>query len=747
MIKNNNKNKADNLQIYNKLKILHRNNDIGNYNKYNFPKTTLFDNHYSNKNKYTFKYDKLHFNENEKKFSIDMRKQKIKKIKINLKKINKFHQLLMHDKIQSSTDSKDYNDITLQNKTTNYSEFIPNNLSKNKNINKTISFKSSNLQRYNKEIESMIINRNISLIKNNNTLSKTANKFLSEDIEISKSNSAKKNKIKDRNKKSIKIINYKFTDIFGNPNDNIYTEGEISSYRYQTNILIEQMKNKLKYNVINKIQKDFFQTQCENNSNPIKIYRYFEIFHKKNKDYFLIFGNLLKKYLGYLYSNIENEKHELKLLMEQKQKIKEEIVQLYKKINSQKEKLNLFHNFLELLIKIKYKVDSLDKIPKEYLEKYGIMDSLPNIKKEKKIINKRYSMLITGLKYNLFTKYLKRQSILQNVNRNTRKLTKIISHKGIESLNNEEFRANINAPYKSKSPKKRKTRDSKKIIPKIPIFNDANELDEKIKGIEYNLMQHFRQSFNIIYTNQKLKLELDKAKAESMRKDNRKFTNSFFQLENEDLVIQKEKYKFYINFKNHLETIKDNYIEYEPQIFRKNDFDKKANNKYNFSEKLISLLLKLNINIEIITKQKGIYKFLNSPEKIKITYNSKEINKTMFCMKILEKVFFYLMEERAKFFSDDKKREKYLELQEEIKKQKRSENLENKAENEAKRIYLRDKAIMLKSNELKIIPYKRDDPYSFYFKKKKVNELIKEKKSKTEESNRINLILDNEILF
>ena len=76
-------------------------------------------------------------------------------------------------------------------------------------------------------------------------------------------------------------------------------------------------------------------------------------------------------------------------------------------------------------------------------------------------------------------------------------------------------------------------------------------------------MQHFRQSFNIIYTNQKLKLELDKAKAESMREDNRKLTNSFFQLENEDLVIQKEKYNFYINFKNHLETIKDNYIEYE----------------------------------------------------------------------------------------------------------------------------------------------------------------------------------------
>ena len=72
----------------------------------------------------------------------------------------------MHDKIQSFTESKDYNDLTIHNKTTNHSEFVPINLSSNKNIYKTISFKSSNIQRYNKEIESMKINNNISLIKN-----------------------------------------------------------------------------------------------------------------------------------------------------------------------------------------------------------------------------------------------------------------------------------------------------------------------------------------------------------------------------------------------------------------------------------------------------------------------------------------------------------------------------------------------------------------------------------------------------
>ena len=270
MSENKYKNKEDHLHINNKLKIFYRNIDIGNYYKYNLPKTTLSGNHFFDKNKYinTFKYDKLYFHEKEKNFSKELRKQKIKKVKINLKKINKFHQLLMHDKIQSFTESKDYNDLTIHNKTTNQSEFIPINLSSNKNIYKTISFKNSNLQRYNKEIESMKINNNISLIKNNITLNKTTNKFLSDDFENSKSISLRKTKIKEKNiissdriKKSIKMMNYRFKDIFGNPNDNIYTEGRISSYIYPNNCLSEQMKNKLKYNLINKIQKEFLQKQ------------------------------------------------------------------------------------------------------------------------------------------------------------------------------------------------------------------------------------------------------------------------------------------------------------------------------------------------------------------------------------------------------------------------------------------------------------------------------------------------------
>ena len=117
-------------------------------------------------------------------------------------------------------------------------------------------------------------------------------------------------------------------------------------------------------------------------------------------------------------------------------------------------------------------------------------------------------------------------------------------------------------------------------------------------------------------------------------------------------------------------------------------------------------------------------------------YNSKEYNKTLFCLKILEEVLFYLIEERTKILSDDKKRDKYLELEEEINKKKRNEKLREKAENDYKRKYLRDKAIILKSNEFRMIPYKKDDPYSFYFKKKKVSDSLNKKSTKKEENNK-----------
>ena len=396
MLKKNPKLKKHNLYNIFKLQIYSRNSDIGNTNKYNSSKTAELNHRFLKKNNYInyFKYDKLYFYEKGKNHSTDIKKQQKEKRIVNFKQINKFHKLLMHNKIQSYADSKDYNDLTINNKTNTDTEFVPLNLSKNFNQNRTILLNGPNLQNYKKEIENMKYNINQTLINNNNniTLDKTKSNFLIKDsllkdIENPKNSSLHENLIKKKKiinsievKKPNKILNYKFRNLFGNPNDNIYTEGQICSYRHQNNLLTEQLKSKMKLSMINQIQKDYLLTQSEKLTKPINEYQHFEVFQNQNKGYFVVFEKLFKKYLRYLYSNVENEKQKLLLLKEEKNNLRDDIVYINKKINSQKEKRLFLQNLVKLLIKIRYNIDSLDKIPKEYLKKYGIIKSNGNNK-------------------------------------------------------------------------------------------------------------------------------------------------------------------------------------------------------------------------------------------------------------------------------------------------------------------------------------------------------------------------------
>ena len=754
MQNNNSKFKTDNLCNDFNYHILSRNSDISNDNKYNSAKTTESTNRFSKKNNISqFKYDKLYFYEKERNFSIEMRKKQMKKKKINLKKISKFHHILMHSKIKTFSESADCNNLTLNNKTINISDINSTNLSNNINLKKIL--KNINIQKYNKEIDNMK-NNNKTLVNKNITLDKTSNKSLFEETNCKNGETLKlilptESIIKKKNiiisnkfKKPVKIVNYKFKNVFGNPNDNMYTKGQLCSYRYQNSLLSEQMKNKLKYTIINNVQKDYFQSQIEKFNTPINVCRHYEIFNETNKNYFLLFENLLKKYFGYLYNNIENEKYKLYKLLEQKETLKKDIQKLFKKINSEKDKKILLENLIKLLIKIRYNVDSLDKIPNEYLKKYGIMKGGINIKNENKITKKRNSMLITELKDKSIIKYLRKRSIEKSTEVNS-KVDKVVSRKSTVIVNNDDYHIKESSIYKSQYPKKR-NRDNIVIIPKIPIFNSANELDSKIRGIKYNLKELYKQvNLNSIIV-PKLKLELNEINSESL--DNGKIiSNSFIKMENEEAMIQKEKYENYSRYKSYLLSSKNNYIEYNAQNSEKNQLNKTSQNKNSFPDKLITILLNLDIDIEIILKQKGIYKFLNSPSDTKIIYHFKEYNKTMFCVKILEIIFLYLFEEKKKYLSDDKTREKYLEFQEIIEKNNRLKKLEEKKYEDNKKRYLKEKKIMLKANKLVLLPLKKDDPYIFNLSRNKAFKIINNKRTKTENNNKIELILENEILF
>ena len=323
-----------------------------------------------------------------------------------------------------------------------------------------------------------------------------------------------------------------------------------------------------------------------------------------------------------------------------------------------------------------------------------------------------------------------------NIKRMNRKRTVVMDFDDIKSKNILD----------SKSPQKRKSGYEYK--PKIPVFNSAGELDAKIKGIEYNILQSFKLFYDKRYLIQKYKLELNEINLEIIKNNkNKNSVYSFIHLEKEEAKMVKQRYEDLLKLKNLLLYSKDNYIEYKPKAF--NSSLNKKNNKFKFPEKLISYLLKINnsINIEKLLKEKGIYKFLTTPQETKIIYKSQEYNKTIFCVKILECVFLYLMKERSLFLLDEKNKDKYLELQDMIDKNNRYEKLKEISKNEYIKRINKEKEILSKYNKLILLPVKKDDPFSFYMARNKTINTASKKRTKTETNNKIDLILEREILF
>ena len=354
-------------------------------------------------------------------------------------------------------------------------------------------------------------------------------------------------------------------------------------------------------------------------------------------------------------------------------------------------------------------------------------------------------MLITELKdipymkYRKNNKYNNNQKIF-NLKRMSRKKTVLMDFDEIKSKN---------ISYKSKSPDKRRRTETYELKPKIPIFNSANELDSKMKVIQYNLLQSFKQLSDKRYSIQRYKLELNEANLEFIKNNkNKNSVYSFIQLEKEDAKIIKQRYHDLLEFKNLLLCSKDDYIEFKSSTENISS-NKKLNNKFNLSEKLISYILKINnsINIEKLLKQKGIYKFLISPQETKISYKSKEYNKTLFCLKILESVLLYLIKERNKYLSDENKKDKYLKIQEMIDKKNRIIKLKEISKNEYIKTLQKEKEILLKYNKFIILPIKKDDSFSSYMTRNRAIQIANKKIAKTETNDKINSIIENEILY
>ena len=742
--------------------------------------------------KYDNLYDKFNSYSNRNILIKEIKNYRDNKRRANSNKLNKFHHLYIHNKIKASSNTLNFNSLTtknetfidtnsnsISNKTPNGPPITSNFLKYNNNIKKSRNKNYFNRHNnYNLKTESDISSLYTNITNNRFLNNKTINYKNIKNLKAG-SNLLNKNRIinqinkYDLNKKKFslslsppkKILNYKFIDTLGNLDTDCYFEGKLISSRGTRKGLTEQILSKFYYNVINKIKKDFYQTQCEIQQNPVIILEKYEKFQNLNKKYYKVYTELVKKYFMYLYSQIGEEKYKLELIKEERDKLKDENFQIIKKINMTNEKLLFYQSFMGLLMKIKYNTPSLVTIPEEHLRRYGVkvIRSIYNyhksgiLKPPKRNYNKRTSyILITDLKENYKQKFSRKKTTM-NIKLNKKKSS---NNTNTTDSDLKELKVNKNFKHQQSSFKKiedipqnpfglsmKKKSDDLVIAIKDPIFNDEEDLNDRLRDIQNHLIDLFKEYTDKKYFIQTLKMEMEREKYKVKIDKNIQYNKKEIEILKEELMKIKQQNELYINFKNYLNSSKNNnnYIEYTQKITEKKealpkaekDEEKKKKKKENFGEKLIKILLNYNFNIEKFIECKGIYRFLESPQEIRINDHGKEYMKILFCIKILEMIFLKLMQQKRVFLSNVNIRDKYLQYQATIEKDKNLIKIKEKKKERIIQELKKEREILIKANKVAIIPRKRNDPFStkLFYEKHKKNEKDKLQKLIKKEEN------------
>lgn len=733
-------------------------------NKYNTEYSPFF--LFNNNFKKQYRYNKLFSYSKEKKFLREIKNYKDNKRRINSNKMNRFHHLYLQNKIKlkSFSESPENYELNSNNKITTVSDGNSTNFSKNKySILKKVNYKNKTRNKNSFNINNSIKTENKSSntyissnnkthilfktdkIKENNTLL-ISNYLNNRNKSMKQEENKLENKRYDLKNPPSKILNYIFNDVIGTLDNNVYCEGKLSSSRSIRKGLTEQILSKFKFNLINKIKKEFYETQFEIQQNPLSISKEYEIFLHRNKEYYDIYIGLIKKYFGYLYAQIDEEKYKLLVLNEEREKLKEENFQLSKKINIQNEMLAFYQNFMKLLMKIKYNTSSLDILPDEYLMKFGIKSTkIRHIIPNRKFIKRNSVFLITETKNIVNPRLIRKSTMNYKMKSYVRMKTNTFNETYKVNRDFKRQKSKDNNQQKPNSFLTRKKTKDYEILPKKPIFNDIEELYERLRGIDSHLKELFKESSDKRYALQLLKLDLYKEKSKVKIDKNFKYNIYELDILNKELIKLKEKNILLINLKEMLDSEKNkNYIEYKPRLAEKiiekenkdnknikdkNDyfnFDKEKK-KLNFGDKLISILLHLNIDIEELINCPGVYNFLKSPKETKINNQGKEYMKILFCIKVLEIIFLKLMEKRRDYLSNNKMRKKYLEYEEIIERNNKLSKIYQKREEEINQRIKREREILIKSTKIPIVPIKRDDPFSYkiYYEQYKKNEKVK----------------------
>ena len=416
---------------------------------------------------------------------------------------------------------------------------------------------------------------------------------------------------KNYNKK-YPIINYKlpftFNKIIGNyfdkENGRNYIKESLSQFT-------ERAKIKHIYNINRQILLTRYQKIEENKQLKNQEINRKILIMEKAKNYYNNFMENLYQYVRYLDNIITRERKIMSDLYSYQSDLEFLKLNLLNKIKKTNMLLELYKQYKNFLLLVKYKKTKLKEIPENELKKFGIF--LKTKDSSSSIISRLQS----------FPKKANSNMSLNNYNTSrkgslsSRELIKFSSNNIIKKFN----KFDSNDSFKNTS--MTNIYDYNNNFYNIPIFDSTDEFIYKMNYLEDHVKDLFSIFSDVKYNLNSLIIEKNQLKEIGENEEKNKIKIQYNEQLNKELERIKEKNKV---LNNKLKNLKNkSNIETKNKVFNK----------------IKNILISLPINIEIDFNIINFYGKINNKKTENIFDDGKYINKSIYALNILEMILLY----------------------------------------------------------------------------------------------------------
>ncbi len=518
--------------------------------------------------------------------------------------------------------------------------------------------------------------------------------------------------------KKYPIINYKlpftFNKIIGSyfdkENGRNYIKESLSQFT-------ERAKIKHIYNINRQILLTRYQKIEENKQLKIQEINRKILIMEKAKNYYNNFMENLYQYVRYLDNIITRERKIMSDLYSYQSDLEFLKLNLLNKIKKTNMLLELYKQYKNFLLLVKYKKTKLTEIPENELKKFGIFlktkDSSSSIISRLQSFPKKANSNMCLNNYNTSIKgsLSSRELIKLSSNNIITKFSKFDSNDSLKNISMTNIHDYNNNFYN------------------IPIFDSTDEFIYKMNYLEDHVKDLFSIFSDVKYDLNGLIVEKNKLKEIGENEEKNKIKIQYNEKLNKELERIKEKNKV---LNNKLKNLKNkSNIETKNKVFNK----------------IKNILISLPINIEIDFNIINFYGKINNKKTENIFDDGKYINKSIYALNILEMILLYYQNYMKNTLKNPKIQYIYENIIFDLEKKKRidkNKKIKLKFElNNLDKLCDENKKI----NKNIVLPIRKIDIYEKLILRKKFEKKEKLKRKKENERNKNGNEYENWIIY